>query len=84
METILIIAAVGALNIVCFFVGAKVGQTVSKGEKIELPSVNPLEAFKEHRANKEAEREQDRKSTIMRNIDRYDGTPHGQEDVPRG
>ena len=84
METVIIIAAVGALNIACFFVGAKVGQKVSKGEKIELPSANPLKAIREHKANKEAEAAQDRKSVIMQNIDIYDGTPNGQKDVPRG
>ena len=84
METVIIIAAVGIFNIACFIIGAKVGQKVSKGESIELPSVNPLKVVREHKAKKEAEIEQDRKSTIMQNIDRYDGTPNGQKDVPRG
>lgn len=80
---IILIAIVGTLNVVCFLIGAKVGQTVSKGEKIELPSVNPLKAVREHKAQKEADKERDRMSAIMRNIDRYDGTAKGQEDVPR-
>lgn len=81
---VLLTLAVGALNIVCFFIGAKVGQTASKGEEIKMPSINPLNAVKEHRAKKEAEKEQDRIDTIMRNIESYDGTGRGQEDVPRG
>lgn len=85
MGTILIIAVVGALNIACFFIGAKVGQRVTKGENIELPSLNPVKAIKEHneqkRAEKEAEREQERINTIMQNIENYDGTPNGQKDV---
>jgi hypothetical protein len=84
MEIILILA-VGALNIACFFIGAKVGQRVTKGESVELPSVNPIKAIKEHnekkRAEKEAEREQERIKTIMENIENYDGTPNGQKDV---
>lgn len=84
METILIMLAVGTLNIVCFFVGAKVGQKVSKGETIEMPTLNPMKVVREHRAEKEKEMEQNRKNTILRNIDRFDGTPRGQEDVPRG
>ena len=84
METIITIAIVGTLNIVCFFVGAKVGQTVAKGEKITVPSVNPMDAVRTHKAKKYAEMEQDRMDAILRNIDRYDGTPQGQEDVPRG
>lgn len=84
METFILIAIVGTLNIVCFFIGAKVGQTVAKGEKIELPNVNPIEVIREHKDKKEAEREQDRIEVIMQNIERYDGTADGQQDVPRG
>ncbi len=84
MEALLIIAAVAASNIVCFMVGAKVGQAVSKGEEVKLPTVNPLEAVREHNAKKEAEYQQRVNETILRNIESYDGTGHGQEDIPRG
>lgn len=84
METFILIAIVGTLNIACFFIGAKVGQTVAKGEKIEIPNVNPIEVIREHKDKKAAEKEQDRIETIMRNIERYDGTADGQQDVPRG
>jgi hypothetical protein len=80
---ILLVATVGALCIGCFLIGAKVGQTVSKGESIELPSVNPFEAYRKHEAKKEAQAEQDRIDTIMRNIECYDGTGNNQEDVGR-
>ena len=82
MEVLLLLAT-GALCIVCFLTGAKVGQTVSKGEEIKTPTVNPLKAYREHEAKREAQREQDRIETIMRNIEGYDGTDRGQEDVPR-
>ena len=84
MEIVLILA-VGALNIACFLIGAKVGQRVAKGEKIELPSANPVKAVREHnekkRAEKEAEREQERINTILHNIEKYDGTERGEKDV---
>lgn len=83
METFLIIFAVGAMCIGCFYVGAKVGQTVAKGEKVEIPTVNPFEAYRKHEAKKAAEIEQDKFDTIMRNIECYDGTGKGQEDVGR-
>jgi hypothetical protein len=82
MEAVTILA-IGFLCCVCFVIGAKVGQKVSKGEEIKMPSVNPLEAVREHRAKKEAQSEQDRMDTILRNIEGYNGTPDGQEDVPR-
>ena len=77
------IAVVSTLNIVCFFIGAKIGQKVQKGEEIKMPTVNPVQWYHEHQEKKEAEAEKNRIDTILRNIDRYDGTGSGQEDVPR-
>lgn len=81
---VLTLAVFGAVNIFCFMIGAKVGQQVAKGEAVRLPSVNPLEAIREHQNKREAEREQDRIDIIMGNVESYDGTPNGQRDVPRG
>lgn len=80
---LLIIALLWLSYTACFIIGAKVGQAVSKGEDIKLPSVNPMEAIREHQEKKEAQREQDRYDTILRNIESYDGTSTHQEDVPR-
>ena len=80
MEVLLLIV-MGVVNILCFIIGAKVGQTVSKGEKVEMPTLNPLKAIEEAQERKEAKREQDRISTIMANIDSYDGTGYGQKEV---
>lgn len=80
---ILLALVVGTLCIVCFFVGAKVGQQVSKGEPIETPTLNPMKLIQEHQEKKAAEEEQNKIDTIMRNVERYDGTTNGQEDVPR-
>lgn len=81
---ILLILTVGALNVACFFVGAKVGQKVAKGEPIEVKLPDPIKAIREREDKKEAERAQDRYDTIMQNIETYDGTDRGQKDVPRG
>jgi hypothetical protein len=81
---VLAILAFGFVCLGCFLSGAKVGQAVQKGEKIETPGMNPLEAYREHQSRKEAEREGDRVATILANIDAYDGTGRGQKDVPKG
>lgn len=83
METILTIIAVGTLNVVCFFVGAKVGQKVVQGKEIETPNLNPIDYLHEQREKREARAEKEKYDTILRNIDNYDGTPYGQVDVPR-
>ena len=81
---VLLMAVMGLTNILCFVIGAKVGQKVSKNEPVELPSVNPLKAYREHEARKEADRQQDRASMILHNVEVYDGTSTGQMEVPRG
>ena len=78
---ILLVLAVGTLNVVCFLFGAKVGMSVVKGEPIELPSLNPIKAYREREDQKQAEREQNKLSTIMQNIEAYDGTGANQKDV---
>lgn len=85
---VLQMAIMGAVNILCFVYGAKVGQSVAKGETVKLPDMNPVNAIREHSAKTQAEKEQkqerDRVDTIMHNIDVYDGTSVGQREVPRG
>lgn len=81
---VLALLAIGAMNIACFVIGAKVGQKVSKGEEIKLPTANPMDAYKAHKARQEAQREQEVFDTIVQNIEAYDGSPNGQKDVPRG
>lgn len=81
MEQIALLALVGVMNIICFMVGAKVGQSVQNQEPVTLPDLNPAHAIQAHRERKEAEMEQDRIDTILRNIEAYDGTPAGQKDI---
>ncbi len=83
LEMILLIVVVGTLNIMCFFIGAKVGQKVVKGEEIKTPTLNPMKAYEEHQSRKEAEKELDKLDVIMKNLENYDGTGANQEDVPR-
>ncbi len=81
---ILLVLITGALCVACFFVGARVGQAASKGERIELPKVDPLKPIREYQDRKKAKAEQERYEVILRNVESYDGTGNGQEDVPRG
>ena len=81
MEDLISVIVVSTLNVVCFLFGAKVGMSVVKGEPIELPSINPIKAYREREDKKQAEREQDKLATIMQNIEAYDGTGANQKDV---
>ena len=79
--TALLLAIVSLSNIICFVVGAKVGQTIVKGEMVATPNFNPLKAYQEKQINKAVKLEEEKKNKILRNIERYDGTSKGQEDV---
>ena len=84
-ETLILIISIGFMNILCFFIGAKVGQKVVNNKELNLP--NPITAIKEdiqaYEETKEAMKEQERLDTIAYNIDAYDGTSIGQKEIPR-
>lgn len=76
----------GTLLIVCFFLGAKIGQKTAKGEEIKapkIPTISPIALYNEHQEKKEAEKELSKLDAILKNIERYDGTGAGQEDIPK-
>ena len=86
MEILVLIASISMLNYLWFNLGIKMTQKVSKGEEIETPELNPVKAVNkvitEHREKEEAKAEKEKLETILRNIERYDGTSSHQEDVP--
>lgn len=87
VSTVLLIALLitvsGTLNIACFFIGAKVGQNVSKDIPLKMPKINnPIKAHEERKVQKHEKEEQDRIRTILENIENYNGTAQGQKDVP--
>ena len=81
IENILTIIALGTLNIVCFFVGAKIGQKVVKGEEIKAPEITLPTPIQDYRKKKQEEAEQNKIDTIMQNIEAYNGTSAGQKEV---
>lgn len=82
METILLILVIGIINVLCFFIGAKVGQKVVRGETLETPLKSPLKVVSEAVDTFEQRKIQERDKIIADNIDSYDGTGIGQKDIP--
>lgn len=81
METILLIATISILNIVCFFIGAKVGQKVSNNEPLKMPNLNPVKAIEEIKETKEYKEEKERFNTMLDNINNYTPDGLGQKDL---
>lgn len=73
METILIIVSVGIMNVLCFFIGAKVGQKVVNREPLEIPNLNPIAAVKEYEAKREIEKADKQYKQDLEAINNYDG-----------
>ena len=75
---IMLVFMTGSFCVISFLIGAGRGNT-----RINL---NPIEAYKEHKVQKEQKEaydlEQRQLATMLRNIDRYDGSSLGQEDIP--
>ncbi len=82
METLEVLVLC-AFNVFSFVVGAKLGQKVAKGEEIKLPTINPVTLYNELKEREEVKKEREKLEVILNNIERYDGTEAGQEDVPR-
>ena len=82
-DTIILIISIGIMNILCFFIGAKVGQKVIKGETIEIPKIEPIKKIREYNENREVLWMQEKDRVINENIDNYNGTSLGQKDLPR-
>ena len=83
MEAILLMIMVSA-NVLCFVIGAKVGQKTVTGEKITLPELNPVSKIQQARSAAKAKAEEAQMSVLLQNVECYNGTPAGQKDVPRG
>ena len=81
ISMIILITLTGVLMILAFIVGVSTAQKVNKGEEIKLPSVNPIQAYQEHRESVEAKREQERLNTMLENINNYCGDGMGQKDI---
>ncbi len=81
MESIVLIIAMTVSNIACLIIGASVMQKAERNEPIELPELNPAKAWQKRREEKEMQRLMEEQAIIEGNIERYNGTAEGQEDV---
>ena len=81
IDNIIMLFGLGALNIVCFFIGAKIGQKVVKGEEIKAPEITIPTPIRDYQKKKQVEAEQNKIDTILQNIETYNGTSAGQKDV---
>lgn len=82
MEAIILLI-VSISNIICFFLGAKIGQRVVNNQPVRIINKSPIELIREKQDSKELKKQQEIDDVIKHNIDVYDGTALGQKDIPR-
>ena len=71
-------------SIICFLIGAKVGQKVVRQEPIEINPIKAVnKAIEEHKEALIKDAEDEYYRTVMQNIDNYTGDSIGQVDIPR-
>ena len=81
MEMILLVIFMNIGNILCFIIGAKIGQKVEKGERITLQNLNPIKEVKESIENKKNEEVMEEYQKLFDNIDNYDKPGYSQKEV---
>lgn len=74
------------IYLIFLLIGYNFGRRMVQGntnttQPIKKPNLNPLNAFKEHKENKELEKVQKEFDTMWENINTYDGTSNGQKEV---
>ena len=79
METLLLIAVVSGMNLLCFLAGARVRQKVDRGEDLKI--VSPAEVVQQREKQKQKDREMAILEAQLQNIDIYDGTSNGQKEI---
>ena len=80
IETIVIVV----INLITLIIGVKIGISAANKKDITL---NPIKAIHEYKEEKQEQKEASLKErqmkTMLKNIDNYDGTGFGQQEIPR-
>ena len=70
----------GVMMLFAFLIGARTSQKADRGEEITLPTLNPMDVYKKHVAQRENDEKQKELETNMYNINNYTGDSTGQKD----
>ena len=73
-EILILIGIISILNLVCFYIGAVIGQKVTNKEKLTPTFKTPTELIQNHSSQKEYKNQNEKYKIIESNIDSYDGT----------
>lgn len=72
METVLIVSITAITVVFSFMCGLIQGQKIQRGERIELPRIEPIKAIKEHAEEKKAKEEREALNEWAKKMEEYD------------
>lgn len=82
LETIILCTIFGVFVLLSYTLGLRNGQRLSKNEEISIPELNPIKAIQSEIESHEERKKQEQFDIMMANIDNYDGTGIGQQNIP--
>lgn len=80
-EIVIVILAIGFISALNFTLGVKLLQKVVNKEPVELPTINPITLYKEHKEKEEMSKEQEKLNAMLENINNYDGSSANQKEI---
>lgn len=80
-ETAIICTIFGVFILVSYTLGLYNGQKLANKEKVSIPVVNPVKAVQEYQEDKREKKELEEFNTMLSNIENYDGTGLGQQEI---
>lgn len=81
LETIILCTLFGVFILTAYSLGLKNGQRLSKNEEIIVPELNPVKVIQDGIETHEEKKKQEQFDIMMSNIDNYDGTGIGQQNI---
>ncbi len=86
METIILCTIFGVFILISFILGLVFGFKLRSNEKITMPNLNPIKTVKNHKKEKEFQKNKELEEEILKinleNIENYNGTEYGQKEFP--
>ena len=82
IETIILCTIFGAFILIAYTLGLRNGQKLSNNREVTMPELNPVKAIQNEIEEHDEKKKQEQFDIIMSNIDNYNGTGIGQQNIP--
>ena len=81
LETIVLCTVFGVFILLSYTLGLRNGQKLSKNEEVKMPEINPITIVNNEKQKYEERKKQDALEVMLDNIENYDPSGIGQNDI---